>query len=211
MEKKQETMLGYKGFNPDWKCLGFQFEVGQKYTHKGSVSLCKSGFHFCEYPMDVLGYYPPTGKFATVEAEDVDPKTDNDSKRVARTVNIKSELTLQALIDFGVKFILSKVDFKNAPATNTGDSSAATNTGYNSAATNTGYSSAATVEGKESIAIVTGKDSKASGALGCWLVLTERDAAWNIVEVKSFKVDGEKIKAGIFYELKGGDAVKMVK
>ena len=97
-------------------------------------------------------------------------------------------------------------------ATNTGDRSAATNTGDRSAATNTGDRSAATVEGKESVAIVTGIDSKASGALGCWLVLTERDA-WNgeiypIKEVRAVKVDGETIKPGVFYKLQNGEVVE---
>ena len=97
-------------------------------------------------------------------------------------------------------------------ATNTGNQSAATNTGDYSAATNTGYQSAAKVSGKESIAIVTGKDSKAAGALGDWIVLTER-GEWNgdtcaIKEVKAFKVDGEKIKADTFYKLVDGEAVE---
>ena len=97
-------------------------------------------------------------------------------------------------------------------ATNTGDWSAATNTGDCSAATNTGDWSAATVEGKESIAIVTGRDSKAAGALGCWLVLTER-GGWNgetcpIKEVRAVKVDGEAIKPGVFYKLVDGEVVE---
>ena len=97
-------------------------------------------------------------------------------------------------------------------ATNTGNCSAATNTGNWSAATNTGNWSAATVEGKESIAIVTGIDSKASGAIGCWLVLTERDG-WNgetypIKEVRAVKVDGETIKPGVFYKLQNGEVVE---
>ena len=106
-------------------------------------------------------------------------------------------------------------------ATNTGDCSAATNTGYYSAATNTGSCSAATntgdysaatVDGKESIAIVTGVDSKASGAIGCWLVLTER-GGWNgdtypIKEVRAVKVDGEIIKPGVFYKLENGEVVE---
>ena len=97
-------------------------------------------------------------------------------------------------------------------ATNTGDYSAANNTGNWSAATNTGYRSAATVDGKESIAIVTGVDSKASGAIGCWLVLTER-GGWNgntypIKEVRAVKVDGEAIKPGVFYKLENGEVVE---
>ena len=98
-------------------------------------------------------------------------------------------------------------------ATNTGDCSAATNTGDRSAATNTGNHSAAKVSGKESIAIVTGIDGKAAGALGDWIVLTER-GEWNgytypIKEVKAFKVDGDKIKADTFYKLVNGEAVEV--
>ena len=97
-------------------------------------------------------------------------------------------------------------------ATNTGYRSVATNTGDCSVATNTGYRSVAKVSGKESIAIVTGKYSKAAGALGDWIVLTER-GEWNgdtcpIKEVKAFKVDGEKIKADTFYKLVNGEAVE---
>ena len=97
-------------------------------------------------------------------------------------------------------------------ATNTGDRSAATNTGNYSVATNTGDRSAATVDGKESIAIVTGVDSKASGTIGCWLVLTER-CGWNgdtypIKEVRAVKVDGEIIKPGVFYKLENGEVVE---
>ena len=90
---------------------------------------------------------------------------------------------------------------------------AATNTGDCSAATNTGNRSAASVGGKDSIAIVTGKDSKAKGALGCWIVLTER-GEWNgngypIRCVKAFKVDGNEIKAGTWYKLVDGCAVEV--
>ena len=97
-------------------------------------------------------------------------------------------------------------------ATNTGNWSAATNTGDCSAATNTGDWSAATVDGKGSIAIVTGVDSKASGAIGCWLVLTER-GDWNgdtypIKEVRAVKVDGAAIKPEVFYKLENGEVVE---
>ena len=97
-------------------------------------------------------------------------------------------------------------------ATNTGNWSAATNTGNCSAATNTGNRSAATVDGKESIAIATGVDSKASGTIGCWLVLTER-GGWDgetrpIKEVRAVKVDGETIKPGVFYKLVDGEVIE---
>jgi hypothetical protein len=93
-------------------------------------------------------------------------------------------------------------------ATNTGDYSAATNTGNWSAATNTGDRSAASVEGQESIAMAIGYQSKAKGALGCWIVLSEwgqdEEGEWHIVDVQSTKVDGDKIKADTWYMLQNG-------
>jgi hypothetical protein len=89
-------------------------------------------------------------------------------------------------------------------ASNSGDQSAASNSGNYSAASNSGNYSAASVTGKESIAIVTGKNSKASGALGCWIILTERDNKRAIVGVKAVKVDGKKVKADTFYMLVDG-------
>ena len=97
-------------------------------------------------------------------------------------------------------------------ATNTGNRSVANNTGNCSAATNTGYCSAATVEGQDSVAVVTGFNSKASGAIGCWIVLTER-GCWNgytypIKEVRAVKVDGYTIKPGVFYKLVDGEVIE---
>ena len=151
-------MKGYKGFDRDLKCRGFQYEIGKTFTHQGEVSLCNSGLHFCENALRVLDFYDPTQRFAEVEAEDVVTETASNSKRVAKTIHIKDEISLSSLIQCGVKFILDKVDFANAKESNTGDSSAATNTGNRSAATNTGERSAATNTGYRSAATNTGKD-----------------------------------------------------
>ena len=40
-------MKGYKVFNSDWTCRGFQYKVGEMYEHKGDISICEKGFHFC--------------------------------------------------------------------------------------------------------------------------------------------------------------------
>ena len=62
------TMVGYKAFGPEFVCLGFKYEPGGLYEHKGEMELCKAGFHFCQYPMDVLQYYPKDSCFARVSA-----------------------------------------------------------------------------------------------------------------------------------------------
>jgi hypothetical protein len=154
-------MIGFKGFDNTLKCRDFQYELGKTYTHKGTVNLCFSGFHFCENPFDVWSYYGPTNRFAQVEAEGVSKQTESDSKRVAKTLHIEAELTLPGFIGAGVKFILDKADFETS-ATNTGNYSAATNTGDYSAATNTGNYSAATNTGDYSAATNTGNYSAAT-------------------------------------------------
>ena len=196
-------MKCYKGFYKDLKCRGFQYEIGKEYE-ENAADICHKGFHACENPMDVFRYYNPAdSRYCEVDL-DTNEQTDGDSKRVGKKIKIETEIGLSGLIQAGVKFILGKVDFKSAKESNTGDQSAATNTGDQSAATNTGDQSAATVGGAESIAVVTGYGSKAKGAVGCWLVLTERDEKMHILGVQAVCVDGETIKADTFYMLKNG-------
>ena len=61
--------------------------------------------------------------------------------------------------------------------------------------------------GSNAVAAVLGR-GKAKAALGCWLVLTERDDDLNILGVQAVQVDGETIKPGVYYTLKGGEIVE---
>ena len=219
----ENIIHSYKGFDKDLKCRGFAYEIGKDYEQDGKIKCCNNGFHACEFPLEVFNYYAPGGnsRYCTVTQSGVTDKKGGDSKVASSKIHIETEIGLDGIIKAGVKFILDKVNWENqkesntgdcSAATNTGDCSVATNTGHRSVATNTGYRSVAKVSGKESIAIVTGKYSKAAGALGDWIVLTER-GEWNgdtcpIKEVKAFKVDGEKIKADTFYKLVNGEAVE---
>ena len=242
-----EKIKGYKGFDKDMKCRGFQYETDKDYEQEDDIRCCSKGFHFCENPFDVFHYYPPcNSRFCEVEGSGVVDKDSDNIKVASSHIHIGAEIGLNGLIKAGVKFIFDKVNWENAresntgyysaatntgdysaatntgyrsaatntgcrsAATNTGDHSAATNTGYRSVATNTGDQSAATVKGQDSIAIVTGKESKASGTIGCWLVLTERDEEWQIVDVKAVKVDGKTIKENTFYSLINGKIQEVV-
>ena len=227
----------YKGFDKDLKCRDYQFEVGKEYEEE-KADICNCGFHACENPLDVFGYYPPAdSRYCEVDLDVNDQKSD-DSKRVGKHIKINAEIGLPGLIKAGVEYTKDQVDWEHAKvsntgnrsaATNTGDQSAATNTGNRSAATNTGYlsaatntgdqsaatntgnQSAATVTGKESVAMAVGYDSKAKGALGCYIVLAEWkqiDGEYHIVDVQSAKVDGETIKPDIFYKLINGRFVE---
>ena len=212
-------MIVYKGTDKDMKCRDFQFELGKEYVEE-EAKLCYKGFHGCEYPLDVFAHYAPAdSRFFVADLDGVtDEEAEDDSKRVGTKIKLRAEIGIAGVVKAAVEYIKEKAESsKNqtgnySAATNTGYRSAATNTGNYSAATNTGDCSAATVDGKESIAIVTGVDSNASGALGCWLVLTDR-GGWNgdtfpIKEVRAVKVDGETIKPGVFYKLENGEVVE---
>jgi hypothetical protein len=98
---------------------------------------------------------------------------------------------------------------ESGAATASGWSGAATASGWSGAATASGRYGAATASGGESIAVVTGKDGRARGVVGAWIVLTERDVDWHIVEVRAVHVDGEQVKADTFYTLRGGEVVEV--
>ena len=248
-------MKCYKGFDEDLKCRDFQYEIGKEYEEE-RAEICNTGFHACENPLDVFGYYAPAdSRYCEVELDANDQKSD-DSKRVGKKISIKAEIGIAGIIKAGVEYIKDQVNWEDdkksntgnrsaatntgdrsaatntgnrSVATNTGDRSAATNTGNWSAATNTGYRSAATntgnwsaatntgnrsaatVKGKESVAMAIGYDSKAKGSLGCFIVLAECKKLgdeYHIVDLKSAKVDGEKIKPDTFYKLINGEFVE---
>ena len=193
-------MKCFKGFDKDLKCRDFHYEIGKEYTEE-KADICNCGFHACEFPMDVFGYYPPSdSRYCEVDLEENDQKSSDDSKRVGKKISVKAEIGIAGIVKAGIEYIKEQVNWEDDKATNTGNYSAATNTGYQSAATNTGYKSAATntgdysaatntgyqsaatntgnysaatVEGKESIALATGIKSKAKGKIGCFIVLTE--------------------------------------
>ena len=210
-------MKVFKGFKQDMTCRGFQFEEGKTYE-ESKADLCNSGFHACEYPLDVFGYYPPADSvYHEVELDGVCDKRESDSKVCGKKIAIGARLSIHRMVELSVQYIHSKIDQTKkqhvmdgdqSAATNTGDQSAATNTGNWSAAANTGNWSAAKVSGKQSVAIATGYQSKACGALGCWLVLAEWQDG-EIVDMQIARVDGEKIKADTWYMLQGGSFVEV--
>ncbi len=183
MTQAGKQIVAYKGFDADWKCRGFQYEVGKTYTHDGGVKLCPSpkdvaagfgGFHACEYPLDVFNYYPPTGQIAIVELGGIVPADPNgDSKRAGKSITIKALLTIPALISAAIEYTTSRCNPVKAKHS-TGDRSASSATGYssassatgdNSASSATGYSSASSATGDRSASSATG-DNSASSATG---------------------------------------------
>ncbi len=165
----EEVVTAYKGFKQDLTCRSYQFEIGGTYKHDGEVEACASGFHSCEYPLDVFGYYAPgDSRFAIVKASGQLSRHDDDSKIASATLVVEAEISMPTMISRAIDWIMARLDSSveqtvvGDTASNTGDYSAASNTGYQSAASNTGYQSAASNTGNRSAASNTGDYSAAS-------------------------------------------------
>ncbi|KQJ68631.1 DUF7666 domain-containing protein [Pseudomonas aeruginosa] len=174
----EEVVTAYKGFKQDLTCRGYQFEIGGTYKHEGEVEACASGFHSCEYPLDVFGYYAPgESRFAIVKASGQLSRHDDDSKIASATLVVEAEISMPTMISRAIDWIMARLDSSveqtvvgdtasntgyQSAASNTGDRSAASNTGYQSAASNTGDYSAASNTGDRSAASNTGNYSAAS-------------------------------------------------
>ena len=229
MVEENKEIIAYKGFNQDWTCRGYQYEVGKTYEHRGDVKACESGFHACEYPLDVLSYYSPAvSKFAVVKMSGEISKDSDDTKIASAKITIETEINLPEMVKKAVEWIKGKVDWDAAKVSNTGDWSAATNTGYRSAATNTGdrsaatntgdwsaatnigdwsaatntgYRSAAEVSGKRSIAVALGWQSKAKASIDGAIVCVYRNDDGELIHIKASKVGENNIKADTWYTL----------
>ena len=157
---EEKSIKGYKGFDKYLKCRGMQYEVGKDFVASGKIKKCENGLHFCENPMDVFGYYPPSeSRYCEVSGGGEIDKDDEDSKVACSKLHISAEIGIIGLVKAGVKFIFDKVDWGKDKESNTGDQSVSTNTGNYSAATNTGNESAATNTGDYSAATNTGDQS----------------------------------------------------
>ncbi|EPU0352554.1 DUF7666 domain-containing protein, partial [Yersinia enterocolitica] len=108
----KEIVITFKGFDQKLQCRGYQFEIGKTFTHEGKVEACGSGFHACEAPFDVFGYYSPANsRYAVTESfGTIDREEDGDTKIASASITITAELTLPQFIQIGIDWIWSKVD-----------------------------------------------------------------------------------------------------
>ena len=213
----EEVVIAYKGFNQNLTCRGYQFDIGCTYKHEGPVEACASGFHSCEYPLDVFGYYAPgESRFAIVKASGQLSRHDDDSKIASATLVVEAEISMPTMISRAIDWIMGRLDKSieqtvvngtasntgyQSAASNTGDYSAASNTGDYSAASNTGYQSAAEVSGQESIAASLGIEGRARASAGGAIVLCHRDDEGRLIHIRASKVGENGVKPDTWYQL----------
>ena len=100
-----------------------------------------------------------------------------------------------------------------AAVSSTGNGAAVSSAGDGAAVSSAGYRARVKVEGANSLACAVGRGSAVSGVVGTWITLAE----WSVNSegyyvptfVKSFKVDGEKVKADTFYKLENKKLIEV--
>ena len=148
-------MKAYKGFNKDMTCTpkgkSFQYKEGETY-HEDEAVLCEKGFHACERPLDVFGYYAPgTSVYHEVDLEDVSAERKEDTKFCGKTIKIGAKMDITGLVKAQFDYVKShtttedtdpkKANAGYCGAANAGDCGAANAGNYGAA--NAGYCGAA--------------------------------------------------------------------
>ena len=140
----ENKIIAYKGFDKDFKCRGFQYEVGKTYEMDGNIACCNRGFHACESPIEVFDHYDMlTSRFAEVEQSGEIDKEDNSTKICSSRIKIKAELKLADIINLGVEWLKeitspSKIEANNT--SNDGDYAQIGSSGYYAKIGSSGYS-----------------------------------------------------------------------
>ncbi|HHP4730063.1 hypothetical protein [Acinetobacter baumannii] len=218
--KAVETITSYKGFDKNLQCRGFQYEIGKTFKHKGKVKACGSGFHACEYPLDVFGYYAPgeLNRFAVVEQSGDLSRGNDDTKVASKSITIKAEVDIPFLVKAAIEYTTSRcepikedspafTDKDHGQAVATGDNSASSATGDNSASSATGYKSASSATGDNSASSATGDnsassatgDNSASSATGNWAA-SLTTGHYSESQIKDQKDDQYGVAISIGYE-----------
>ena len=111
---------GYKVFNPDWTCRGFQYEVGKIFEEDVKPSCCDRGFHFCKKAADCFSYYSFNSKNKVAEVIALGEVDTDGKKSCTNKIQIVREIPWQELLTI-VNIGKDCTGFCNTGNWNTGD------------------------------------------------------------------------------------------
>ena len=200
-----QGIIAYKGFQSDWTCRGFQYQVGETYEVSGKIEACANGFHACEHPLDVFNYYAPYSgsKFAAVQLSGATDREGPDTKIAAAKITVTAELQISDLVAEAVRYVFTQAK-KVGAAVVDGVSEAASATGNRGAASATGSWGAASATGSWGAAMACGYKGRAMGVAGNAIFLAERSDTGEILAVWAGIVGRHGIEPNKFYVLRDG-------
>ena len=159
-----ERIKTFKGFNKDMTCKGFLYEEGKEYKEDKAV-VCSSGFHACEYPLDVFAYYDPAKSvFCEVEQSGELSRNSDDSKVSSTKIKIGASINIAGLVKAAIEYTTKRVKKENDSDEDCGASSA---TGYCGASSATGDYGASSATGYCGASSATGNYGASSATGYC--------------------------------------------
>ena len=116
----EKTVKGYKVFNPDWTCRGFQYKVGESYEMDEEPIACERGYHFCERLEDCFDYYDFDSENKVAEIIAYGEITIENNKCCTNKIKIEKELSWYEVLDI-VNIGKSCTGIGNSGSCNAGD------------------------------------------------------------------------------------------
>lgn len=95
----EKTIKGYKVFNPDWTCRGFQYKVGESYEMDKEPIACERGYHFCERLEDCFDYYDFDSENKVAEITAYGEIAIENNKCCTNKIKIEKELSWYEVLD----------------------------------------------------------------------------------------------------------------
>ncbi len=93
-----KIVKGYKVFNPDWTCRGFQYTCPGIFEEDVDPEVCERGFHFCLNLADCFNYYPFNPENKVAEIICLSKIAGEDNKFCTNKIEIVRELTWEEVL-----------------------------------------------------------------------------------------------------------------
>lgn len=96
---EQKIVKGFKVFNSDWTCRGFQYTCPGTFEEDVTLGVCNRGFHFCTKANDCFNYYSfdPANKVAEVIA--LGDVLSDETKSCTNKIQIVREIPWTELLE----------------------------------------------------------------------------------------------------------------
>lgn len=88
-------MKGYKAFNKDLTCRGFQYEIGETYEIDDEPIPDKQGFHFCKSIAECYMFYVPLDTTRICEVEGIGKLVEGNGNVCTNKIRIIKEIPLE--------------------------------------------------------------------------------------------------------------------
>ena len=203
---KNQKTKGFKGFKKGLKCRDKQYAENADFEEDVKPVACSIGMHFCENPLDVFNYYPPSGQNEYAEVESIGDSVKKEDKTVTNKLSIKSKISIAGLFKMHFASIFKGIEASPSTINTSGYEAHANTSGYEAHANTSGdhahantsgdYAYANT-SGDEAVASATGYGSRAKAKKG-WIIIVDwgKDENRNryIIDIKRAKVGKHKIQ-----------------